>query len=430
MKQNKTKKNNYLLVVSMVFTIGMLFYAQTPSFVVICVLTAFMSYIFFTFYKEFKLEEALFLSIIISIPTSTVSIIGTSTARLPLSWFHLMSILLLFIIVYKYKIDSGYFLLIFIFVSIEIVISISMPSIYDSLKQLLMMTLFLSSFIIGSVISKKLSKGMTIIAADCYVCSTIAFGIQVILQRAFIMKTGVLVGQYAAMGLGRKAYAGLMGDYSFATLYIATGCLIVIIQYLDWRQIKLVRFMIEELILLAAMISVTSRTGIAALAFILVLYLLCRIKRIGWRSVLLIVAGFVAVPVVLNEYLVSRGGQRFWDSSGRIINNFTALYYYQEHPFLGIGLGINNFRSILPIGIPHNFFVQYLTQIGLIGLGIIIIIFIRFLRKDYNKNNELKWVFWLIVVGSMLIPDIFSSRFFFVIVIMSMFPKYEKRDSI
>lgn len=231
------------------------------------------------------------------------------------------------------------------------------------------------------------------------------------------------------MGQGRIAYSGLMGDYSFATLYLASGCVLVLIKFMEWGKTNLIPFIIEEVFLLTAIIAVTARTGIAALAVIFVLYFLKNLEKIGWKTTLLLLTGIVAAPIVLNKLVASRSGQSILDSSGRLENYAIALKHSESHPFFGIGLGINNLTTTLHIGVPHNFFVQYLLQIGIFGIMILLLFFVEYLRRDLNKNSGLKWAFWLIVVGSMLIPDVFSSRFYSAIIVMSMLPMNTRGDS-
>ena len=220
-----------------------------------------------------------------------------------------------------------------------------------------------------------------------------------------------------------------MGDYSFATIYLAAGCMIVLIQFMDWRRIRFFRFLIEEAFLIISMLAVTARTGWAALAIILLVYFLRNIRRINWKTALLLLLGVVAVPAVLNELIISRVGQNLLDASGRFENFRIAWEVIQEYPVFGVGLGSEILKNNYNIGLPHNFFIQYQLQIGFVGLCIVLAFFIEFLRKNYVKNNAIKWVFWLIVVSSMFVPDIFSSRFYYVIIIVCMLPVYGRDEN-
>jgi len=420
---SKTRHLNAMYLISMVFNSSMVLYSLVPQIVVLLLCSLFSIYLFIVLRWHFDNKCSLFLSSVLLVPTSTISILGTSSAVFPLTWFHLFAIILFFLVILTERIRVQYFALLVVFVILELAISLFTPNYLDSLKQILTISLFLVSFIIGPSISKRVTPSFVHIAAKCYLFSTLGFSAQILLQRSFIRATGIIIGHYAAMGVGRNAFAGLMGDYSFATLYLATGCMMAIILFNDWQEISLARFILIELTLLLASLIVTSRTGIMALAIILVFYFFNNAKRVGWKVLFLMMVSMVSIPFLMHKIMSVRGGgQKLLDSSGRLANYSLALHYFVEKPLFGIGLGLNNLSSVLQIAVPHNFFIQYLVQIGIIGLFLIMLFFAIYFLKDYNKTSNLKWVFWIIVVGSMLIPDIFSSRFFFVIIIMCTLP--------
>ncbi len=431
----KTKELRLPILVSFLFTTFMVFYTKIPTIAVLGACAIFAIYIFASIHRLYNVTESIFLSTIILVPTSTISIFGTSYSSFPLSWFHLFVILLFIIIAFTTRIKGFYFFTTLLFVCYAGIMALFTVYVYDAMKQVLTISLFLVSFIIGSSLAKSTSDTLLDTATDLYIVSTLAFATQVFLQRTFIRSSGTVIGHYAAMGQGRLAYSGLMGDYSFATLYLASGCVLVLIKYMEWRNINFILFIIEETFLLSAIIAVTSRTGIVALAVIFAVYFLKNLKRIGWKTTVLLFAGIIAIPIVINELIASRSGQSFLDSSGRLENYLIALKYFDEKPLFGIGLGIENLTTNLHIGIPHNFFVQYLLQIGVVGVLILLLFYVEFFRKDLEKDNPLRWAFWLIVIGSMLIPDVFSSRYYYVIIVMCMLPmvsrgnEYEQKKS-
>ncbi len=415
------------MLVSIIYSSTMVFYSRIPSVIVMCLGVLYLLFLYYNLRQLFNRQETLFLCSVFLVPTSTISILGTSYSSFPLSWFHVLVLLLFLRLFISAKANRTYFCLLFICVGYLVILAFFGSSIFDAMKQVLTITLFLLSFPIGASLSKHPSQSLLVTAADAFVCSSVAFGAQVFLQRAFISSSGIVIGHYTVTGQGRYSYAGLMGDYSFATVYLAAGCMITLIAFMDWGRIRLFRFMILEVFLLAATLAVTARTGLAALAIILVIYFLRNLRRINWKTTLLLVLGILAVPVILNELIILRVGQSLLDSSGRFVTYQKALNLIIMRPLFGVGLGIENLYEGYHMGLPHNFFMQYLAQIGIVGTLLVLSFFIVYLRKSLVRANEMKWVFWLIVVSCMMIPDIFSSRFFYVIIILCMLPAYRRR---
>lgn len=418
------------VIISMLYSSAMVFYSTMPSLFVVGLGFLHLVFLLQRLRRFFDVKETIFLSTILLVPTSTISIIGHNSALFPLSWFHVLVLFLFFWLYLSERMNKTFFLLLLCSVFYLFILAFLERSILEAMKQVLMMLLFLMSFPIGVSLSRKPSANLLSVSADFFVLSTIAFGTQVILQRAFIKSSGIVIGHFVITGQGRFAYAGLMGDYSFATVYLAAGCMVVLIQFMEWERIRLFRFIAEEVFLLTSMLVVTARTGWAALALTLLVYFLRNIRRINWKTVLLVMFGIVAVPVVFNELIISRVGQNLLDASGRFENYQKAWKIIQEHPLFGVGLGSANLYNDYGISLPHNFFIQYQLQIGFAGICIILAFFIVFLRKHYVKKNAIKWVFWLVVFSSMFIPDIFSSRFYYVIIIVCMLPVYRKDENV
>ncbi|HFM7253030.1 TPA: hypothetical protein ACG92L_002418, partial [Enterococcus faecium] len=72
------------------------------------------------------------------------------------------------------------------------------------------------------------------------------------------------------------------------------------------------------------------------------------------------------------------------------------------------------------------FFIQYLLQTGIIGTLIILSGFFKFTYEELKKSGCYKWLFLMIVVGAMFIPDIVSSRFLYAIVVLCMISASER----
>ena len=421
---DKKKNIKTIIFVSLLYSSSLIFYSRLPIIITIVVSFFYVCFLYIRLLRNYNNKETLYLCSILLIPTSTVSIIGLSCSMFPLSWFHILVIILFIKVVLQERVKKFYFALLSFFIGYVTVLSFITDNVFEAFKQILTISLFLSSFIIGVAIKKEPSNDLLETSVAFYICSTISFGVQIILQWTFINRIGIIIGHYGIMGRGRIAYAGLMGDYSFATLYLATGIMMALICYLDWSKINIIELISIEIFLLFTIIIVTSRTGIVAFAIVLVAYSLYHLKSIGRKTITLIAIGFTSIPIVVNRLLSVRGGQDLLDSSGRLPNYSQAISYFLKNPIWGVGLGVKNLTGRFNIGLPHNFFIQYLLQMGIIGTVVLLLFFGEFIINDINKNSTIKWVFWIVAVGSMFIPDVFSSRFYYVIVIMCMLPEY------
>lgn len=419
-----SKKRNHILEISfIVYGSIMIFYQLVPTIIIAFISLMFFIFAYMKLRHSYNLLETISILSIIGIPVSTISIIGGNHSSFPLTWHNFCILLLLFLIFSRGKIKKEYFIAIVPFAIFEVVQCFFTPSFFNAFKQYLMILLFLCSFLIGNTIKNSVNKKLNTALIQYYVIGTFCVAFQVFIQRMYIMVTGRIVGHYIVMGQGRVAYGGIMGDYSFATLYIASGCLLILLRYLNTKQVNLTTFLIYEIILLGAMITISSRTGLVALVITVLLYLLFNFRRLSSRTMLVLFLGAISLPFIVNQIMASRGGQALLETSGRTENYVQALEYWSRKPFFGYGLGLDNLVSATQLGVPHNFFVQYLLQIGVIGVILLLIPIVLFIRKEIIGGNNLKWMFWIIVIGSMFIPDIVSSRFLYGVVLLCMTSK-------
>ncbi|WP_221685555.1 O-antigen ligase family protein [Enterococcus faecium] len=391
---------------------------------------AVVSFFMFLYYmwclkKYFCLADSLLLTSILFIPTSTISILGTSYSSLPLTWHNLIIIILMLYIIIEGTLNRSYLIILFLFICFGISTSMFLPFLIDALKQLMTISLFICSFLIGKRF-KMYSKNLTMIGWNFYFIGVVSMAFQVYLQRVYILSTGVIIGNYAEMGLNRIAYAGLMGDFSFAGLYLATGCLYAFLKYVDLKNWKLLFFIIIEVFLLGAILCVSARTGLVSLFVTMTLYYLFNINRISVPHLLVLIGGIITTPYILVMLMAGRSGQSLLDSSGRLENYMSSLNAFSDKYLIGYGLGLNNLYTLLGVAVPHNFFIQYLLQTGIIGTLIILSGFFKFTYEELKKSGCYKWFFLMIVVGAMFIPDIVSSRFLYAIVVLCMISASER----
>lgn len=417
----KKKKRNFVFeIVVLIYGSIMLFYSLLPSIVAAGIALLFFAYLYIVLKKKYSNIECLALMSVIAIPTSTISVIGTSYSSLPLTWYIMTILLAVFLIGIQGKLDRKYFLFAILFVVLEFVRALFTPSFFDAFKQYLIILLFLLGFLIGEYLKSYSNKRIHDDICYYYLIGTFCVALQVFMQRSYILIFGSVIGHYAVMGQNRVAYAGLMGDYSFTTLYLASGCLIVLVKYLTAKELGFAKFIIYEILLLSAMILVSSRTGLIALTITVAIYFMFNIRKLNPRVIFVLMICVVATPFLFNSLMASRGSQALFDSSGRLENYVEALSYWGDHVFWGYGLGLENLYAMIGIGVPHNFIIQYLVQIGIVGLIVIIIPIVHFFVNNIWKANYNKWLFWLMAIGAMFIPDIVSSRYIYGVVLICM----------
>ncbi len=424
MKSQICNVRNYVLIVvfSLFYNCIMLLYEQMPRMVVVFISFLYAMYLYNKFIKHFTRVESLFLCTILFVPTYKVSIFGDSFKSTPVSWFHVLVLLTFVLVVFRYRVKPIYCVLIITFIGYAVTISLYTYSFFDASKQIITILFFLIGFVNGYCISRAHTNDLKSFVVKVYTLSTISFSLQIFFQKVVISYTGTIIGTYGEYGSDRIAYAGLLSDYSLASVFLASGCMIVFIQFISYKKLTFMEFIFLELFLLSSILIVTARTGILSLGVVIILYLLCNFRRYNNKTIVLSVLGLVVAPFFYRKLMSSRGGQPFFDSSGRIENYIQAFGYIKDEPITGMGLGLNNMMEKYAIIVPHNFFIQYLLQLGITGVLIFIFFFIEYLKDDLNKNDDIRWVLYLIFVAAMFIPDIFSSRFFYVILVMCTIP--------
>ena len=157
MKKTITFKNVYLTI-NLIFSTLMIFYEFFPSVVVM-----FVSFFFVIWSVTYlKKRMGFFLSLVYTsvamIPTSFISIIGDSTETFSLAWYHILLVLLVFFYVKKEKVDRVYLIELIVFFVYALTTSFLQSDIVDAIKQILMISLFLCSFLIGKSCIMKTDK--------------------------------------------------------------------------------------------------------------------------------------------------------------------------------------------------------------------------------------------------------------------------------
>lgn len=400
----------------------LLFYQIINPILICCILIIYniFNYVYLNRYENS--HEKIVSLMILSIPTSFISIIGTSYSVVPITWFIIYELFLLIkLLLYnQFYVKKSQIIIIFSFIIIFLFSLYFSPNFLDSFKQFSTILLILLAFPIGYSLRNKIRCEYLYNFFSIYILAVIIFCTQIIMQYIYISKTGKIIGTYVEYP-NRTAFAGIFGDYSFATVYIASAAILVLVLY--FSKFKIVKHLISlcilELFFYYVIFLVSSRTGLYALLICQFIFLYTRVKKLNIFSILLVLILILFVPEIIKILNEIRGGQNLLDNSNRLPDYYRAINTFRQKFIFGTGFGISNLEEVYGIGVPHNFIIQYLVQFGIIGFTIIVSNFILSYKK-LTYINEIKWVLILIGISSMVIPDIFSSRFLNVIIIIAL----------
>lgn len=420
---NRIKKNsnneNFEIIIIFFYNLLMLFHQ-----IIGLGITTVLGILFFIWFisrniRVWNLFQKLIFLICIYVPTSFLSIIGTSYGSLPITWFNI-SIMMICILIILNGFSNGFYLQsVLLMISFGILSFFSSQDIIDSAKQLMNIILFILAFFIGENTSKWSSKQFILKLKRYYIVSVFSFSTIVMLQFIFKEFINIKLGYQAVMGINRVVFGGLMNDYSFATLYIATGSMLIFIEYIDGKSINTIKFIGLEIYFMIAMLIANSRTGLFALLVSVGIYLLVKVFKGNIKSIVILLGIIIIIPFILSYIVKSRGGQALLESSGRTSLFKLAIEIFYENPLFGLGLGTNKWMNYTGKVLPHNLIAQYLAQMGIIGSLIFYSNFVVLIKKYLKYRSEFWWVILLVLVGSMAIPDIVSSRFLTVLVIVT-----------
>lgn len=430
-KAKRAKKQNIKYLIFQ-FIIGsvFIFYQFLPSVVVALLAVLYLLVLYAIMRKRYSRFSSLVITCVASIPISFISILGGSTSSFPFAMFHIITMLLALMAINR-KGNLMYLGLIALFAIFGFTASLTQPIVEDGLKQIVGIIFCMLGFYIGSALKNSATSRKVLFfdLTNTFIASCLVVVVHVLVQFVLYRFAGLQIGHMIVYAQ-RIAYGGLMGDYSFATLYLACGFFLTFLLWARYKKLSFIKLTIIGLPLTAGMLIVSSRTGLAALLITLVLYFLFTRKRFSFRTFALVALGVVAAIIVLTRMQALRGAQSLLDSSGRIEGYLMSLQYFMDYPVFGVGLGLTNLFIFTGLGVPHNFFIQYLCQVGFVGTLVICLPFIVYTFTELNTSKYVKWVFILIFIGSMLIPDITSSRFLFAIIIISFLEPIRKNNKV
>ncbi len=251
---------------------------------------------------------------------------------------------------------------------------------------------------------------------DDYELATLLTGIILAIQIAVFIFLGQKLGQLDIFGGDRIAYGAVFSDYSFLSLYLATGATIQLVKLsssqFSWKSLFTFPF------LLGMSAATSARTGVVAcvLSMIIILFRHIIKRNIIYRPFIYVL--FVTASIVLSIMIVTMTrADALFSSSGRTDNYQIAFSNFINHPFWGTGLGITTYFQTYGTEVPHNLILQYLAQAGFFSASALFVFIISISAYAAKTSRIIFEPFITILIGSMFIPDILNSRFFIVLVL-------------
>lgn len=409
----KTKKVTHIFFLLIYFVF---LFIQDNIILFLCISSILFLLVYRTYSKMFKSKaETLVVLLVFSVPLSFVNILGMPYGSFPLSWFNIFILLFIFSILFNKKKKSialnGLSLISIIYgLYLCIPILISFDKI-DAMQQVLNLVMFIVTIVVVN------RKNFSINSKDIlqlYCNVTYYISIAVIFQLVYFNFTGIITGQISFYAT-RVAIGYLFSDVSFLSIYLASGLVIMIL------TTKRYYFHINFFVIFLACVMTSARTGIVSFIIIYVLFLIVKSINQLNRNPFKYFFFLLMTPTVLLFLLFIIKKTRPSDynlSSGRIESYLSSLQLLKENWAFGVGLGVDSFFINNGQVIPHNIFVQFLVQTGILGFLLLVVILTLITINIYRSNKKYIWIWLLILLGAQFIPDIIHSRFIIVIAII------------
>lgn len=362
-------------------------------------------------------ETALTALIMLSIPLSFTDVFGYLKGGSLLCWFYLFIIFLTANYFLKglahndLKLNALSVTAILVIV-VAVIPLLNSPDFVDGLKQYGNIFLSLASIAVGNLLKPRLSQKDKFMLRLYFVLGSVVAAIGVLIQMTLYFLFGQVTGYMRILGSARYAFGFLFMDFSFLSLYLATGCMMAFTLTRVWPEQRL-RLWGAMALLLIASVSTSARTGFAAFIVVFlgynVLRLLRNMPRNPTRSLIILLATPLVSWAGYKLLLFFRPAGFTYDS-GRSSLNSQALSIFGQNIWTGVGLGGGTYYERFGT-IPHNLIFQSLAQGGLLFTVPMIGFLLALLLSCFRRDQDLFWVLGTVIVGSMFIPNIFDSRF-------------------
>jgi hypothetical protein len=434
-KKMRTKNNfkNIYIFSVLLYVLYSAVYDIETSFIKI--LTIGLSFLFLLLiYKAFRKNKMSIIASLIgllcvSIPISFRSVFGNSVREIPLPWFYIiLGLLLLYTIFIKKRVKYTLVNLIILTLAFLLLVPLLLSfSFIEGLKEYLSYITFICGVFIASAFSRKINENEYLTIIQVYVFSVLCSALGFIYQYLMYNFANTTLFGVSYYGGGRVLYRFLFGDISGATLYLATGAMLLT---LTKRKYKIIYIFI----VLIGMVSTSSRTGF--LVFLVTLFLFF-IRTNSFKKKLSLLILFLTVSAV-GFYIMSHTRTNIdniysviTDGTGRVEGLYLSIEKFLESPLIGNGLDLGVYlKTTGKGGVAHFALINLLAQTGIfISFLFLTVLFIIYKNSRIIRREELRWVIIMSLIGSSIIPGFFNMRFFTVISILAI-TTVEKKTSV
>lgn len=372
-----------------------------------------------------------------SIPLSWRNIFGGEYGDLPVSWFYLIGVLLaVHLILIKNEIKlkpslaklSVIIGMILIFSIIPLLIT-NTSFIKQGVSQFIILCFHHVVILIAILKGNIISKDNILRIEKSYVAVGLVTSLGIITQ-FILFQLGFTIGTIRYF-YNRQMFHFLFSDVSHATLYLATTSLLSIQLLSSDKKINKFKYTVIPIITLIGAAITSARTGLIVFFVVYITYILFGQNGIV-KKVISLVAGAIALfgAIAFSQVVRPQSSiyNALFDSSGRTAGYDVAIGMFLEKPFFGYGFSRDYIAGLMNAAIPHFSFLQYLIHAGVFYTVMIfgVIVFAYFYAKKYKMNES--WIILLTVIGTCLVPDIFSTRYI-TLIILIVFLKNKKPEA-
>lgn len=394
------------------------------------IITQFIIYIYI-YYKDKKEYKNIIVTIIklviVSIPTSFINIMGGEYGNLPISWFNITVILSSIYLVLLYSKNkyrnlgiNFFYLIIFIFILFYFIALLICDNKISGMSSFLTVCIPLLFILLISIIKKLDIKydELTKLYINVALGSAIGLMFQIVAYNVF----GIQYGYIKYMS-ERIAFAGIFKDFSFYSVYLASTAQCIIMKFII-NGSKNIKGLFGGIFLCLASILTSARTGIMSIGVVFFIIIITTLFFGKFKNK---IKALICIPILVVTFTISisilvnlrNDNQSIIGDSGRNGTYQSAMAIFKKNPLFGIGIGIDNYQKYVQENlfgfdatIPHNFIMQSLAQLGLLGT-ILLIVFILYICIMALKipNKEISYMFLVTLVSNFVLPDMLNTRF-------------------
>lgn len=254
---------------------------------------------------------------------------------------------------------------------------------------------------------------------NIYIYMVYATSIGVIFQYMLSSYFNISLGKITYVA-NRAIYDLLFTGYSVLSIYLASGIVLIIISSKHINSKKIIGI----IIILISIVLNTSRTGLYGAIIILGLYYFIKsIKKMSIRSICLLISMCIVGIIAIN-ILASMRGAAIFELSGRERTYFLGIQKFLENPLFGTGFAKSDYNIVLA----HNFIIEYLMQLGIIGASPIFFLIIILLFKA--RKSYLVYIILYFLICGLFVTEIHANTFINVILILILIFMYFKEDKV